>query len=98
MLKEECFDLILKGVEGRDTASCKELLTMVVALGATLRRDVDQLCEAGRVRKMRGGVTPLQATTGWLGLRAGRHLTVASVAGGWAGMRASCLPRALPLS
>jgi DeoR/GlpR family transcriptional regulator of sugar metabolism len=61
MLKEERFNLILKAVEGRDAVSYEELLTMVDASGATLRRDVDQLCEAGRIRKVRGGVAPLMA-------------------------------------
>jgi len=62
MLKEERFNLILKAVEGRDAVSYEELLTMVDASGATLRRDVDQLCEAGRIRKVRGGVAPLVPT------------------------------------
>ena len=61
MLKEERFNLILKAVEGRDAVSYEELLTMVDASGATLRRDVDQLCDAGRIRKVRGGVAPLMA-------------------------------------
>lgn len=61
MLKEERFNLILKAVEGRDAVSYEELLTMVDASGATLRRDVDQLWEAGRIRKVRGGVAPLMA-------------------------------------
>ena len=64
MLKEERFNLILKAVEGRDAVSYEELLTMVAASGATLRRDVDQLCEAGHVSKVRGGVAPQQATAG----------------------------------
>lgn len=63
MLKEERFNLILKAVEGRDAVSYEELLTMVDASGATLRRDVDQLCEAGRIRKVRGGVAPLVPTS-----------------------------------
>jgi DeoR family ulaG and ulaABCDEF operon transcriptional repressor len=56
MLKEERCKLILKCVEGRDAVSYEELLSVIDTSSATLRRDVDQLCEAGQVRKIRGGI------------------------------------------
>ncbi|MTJ81095.1 MAG: DeoR/GlpR transcriptional regulator [Telmatospirillum sp.] len=56
MLKEERCNLILKYVEGRDAVSYEELMSVVEASSATLRRDVDQLCESGLIRKIRGGV------------------------------------------
>jgi DeoR family ulaG and ulaABCDEF operon transcriptional repressor len=54
MLREERFNLILTAVEGRDAVFYEEMLTMVAASGATLRREVDLFCEAERVRKVRG--------------------------------------------
>ena len=51
--------LILKMVEGRDAVSYDDLVAVVDASGATIRRDVDQLCEAGRIRKVRGGIAPV---------------------------------------
>lgn len=59
MLKEERHTLILKMVEGRDAVSYDDLVAVVDASGATIRRDVDQLCEAGRIRKVRGGIAPV---------------------------------------
>ncbi|MDR3440016.1 DeoR/GlpR family DNA-binding transcription regulator [Telmatospirillum sp.] len=56
MLKEERCKLILKCVEGRDAVSYEELLSVIDASSATLRRDVDQLCDNGKIRKIRGGV------------------------------------------
>jgi DeoR family ulaG and ulaABCDEF operon transcriptional repressor len=56
MLKEERCNLILKCVEGRDAVSYEELLSVIDASSATLRRDVDHLCESGQIRKVRGGV------------------------------------------
>jgi DeoR family ulaG and ulaABCDEF operon transcriptional repressor len=56
MLKEERYNLILKCVEGREAVSYEELLSLMDTSGATLRRDVDQLCESGHIRKIRGGV------------------------------------------
>ncbi|HXP96500.1 MAG TPA: DeoR/GlpR family DNA-binding transcription regulator [Telmatospirillum sp.] len=59
MLKEERSNLILKCVEGRDAVSYEELMSVIDASGATLRRDVDQLCEGGLIRKIRGGIAPV---------------------------------------
>jgi DeoR family ulaG and ulaABCDEF operon transcriptional repressor len=59
MLKEERHKLILKSVEGRDAVSYEQLLSVVDASGATLRRDVDELCALGVIRKVRGGVAPV---------------------------------------
>lgn len=59
MLREERCNLILKSVEGREAVSYEDLRVLVGTSGATLRRDVDQLCEAGLVRKVRGGVAPM---------------------------------------
>jgi DeoR family ulaG and ulaABCDEF operon transcriptional repressor len=59
MLKEERCTLILKCVEGRDAVSYEELLSTIDTSSATLRRDVDQLCESGLIRKIRGGIAPL---------------------------------------
>ncbi len=56
MLKEERCNLILKCVEGRDAVSYEELLSVIETSSATLRRDVDFLCESGQIRKIRGGI------------------------------------------
>lgn len=56
MLKEERCNLILKCVEGRDAVSYEELASVIDASSATLRRDVDHLCESGKIRKVRGGI------------------------------------------
>lgn len=60
MLREERHTLIVRYLVGRDAVSYDELLSMVDASPATLRRDVDQLESAGRLRKVRGGVAPLE--------------------------------------
>ncbi|TBW40667.1 DeoR/GlpR transcriptional regulator [Siculibacillus lacustris] len=62
MLKEERCNLILKSVEGRDAVSWESLLAIVDASSATLRRDVDHLVDAGLVRRIRGGVAPVQSS------------------------------------
>ncbi len=62
MLREERQNLILKMTEGRDAVSYEDLLTVIDTSSATLRRDVDQLYEAGRLRKVRGGVAPMIAS------------------------------------
>lgn len=67
MLREERCSLILKSVEGREAVSYEDLRVVVGVSGATLRRDVDQLCEAGLLRKVRGGVAPLTAEAKPLG-------------------------------
>jgi DeoR family ulaG and ulaABCDEF operon transcriptional repressor len=59
MLKEERCNLILKTIEGREAVSWEDLLAVVDASSATVRRDVDQLSEAGLLRKIRGGVAPV---------------------------------------
>lgn len=59
MLREERCTLILRTVEGREAVSYEDLRVLVGTSGATLRRDVDQLCEAGLIRKVRGGVAPV---------------------------------------
>jgi DeoR family ulaG and ulaABCDEF operon transcriptional repressor len=59
MLREERHTLILRYLAGRDAVSYDELLSMVDASPATVRRDVDQLENAGLLRKVRGGVAPL---------------------------------------
>lgn len=59
MLKVERHSLILKLIEGRDAVSYEDLLAEVDASAATVRRDVDELYEAGRIRKVRGGVAPV---------------------------------------
>lgn len=59
MLKEERCNLILKAIEGREAVSWEDLLAVVDASSATVRRDVDQLSEAGLLRKIRGGVAPV---------------------------------------
>lgn len=58
MLREERHTLILKYLAGRDAVSYDELLAVIDASPATLRRDVDQMEEAGSLRKVRGGVAP----------------------------------------
>ncbi|MDR3517267.1 MAG: DeoR/GlpR family DNA-binding transcription regulator [Azospirillaceae bacterium] len=62
MLKEERCNLILKCVAGREAVSYEELLSVIDASSATLRRDVDQLCETGQIRKIRGGIAPMVRT------------------------------------
>lgn len=59
VLKEERHKLILRSIEGRDAVSYEYLLTIIDASSATLRRDVEQLCEVGKLRKVRGGVAPM---------------------------------------
>ncbi|WP_237154172.1 DeoR/GlpR family DNA-binding transcription regulator [Oryzibacter oryziterrae] len=59
MLREERHNLILKAVEGREAVSYEELLSLVDASSATIRRDVDQLCDSGQLRKLRGGIAPI---------------------------------------
>lgn len=59
MLKEERCNLILKAIEGREAVSWEDLLSVVDASSATLRRDVDQMSAAGLLRKIRGGVAPV---------------------------------------
>lgn len=56
MLKEERCNLILKHLEEREAVSYEELLPIVDASSATLRRDVDDLHEKGLIRKVRGGI------------------------------------------
>ncbi len=58
MLREERHRRILRSLDGRDAVSYEELLGIVDASTATLRRDVEQLREAGRLRRIRGGVAP----------------------------------------
>lgn len=58
MLREERHNAILKSLAGREAVSYDELLSLVDASSATLRRDVDLLESAGRLRKVRGGVAP----------------------------------------
>jgi DeoR family ulaG and ulaABCDEF operon transcriptional repressor len=58
MLREERHRRILRSIDGRDAVSYEELLGVVDASSATLRRDVEQLREAGNLRKIRGGVAP----------------------------------------
>lgn len=60
MLREERHTLILKYLAGRDAVSYDELLSMVDASPATVRRDVDQLDGVGLLRKVRGGVAPVE--------------------------------------
>jgi DeoR family ulaG and ulaABCDEF operon transcriptional repressor len=59
MLREERQTLIVRAVAGRDAVPYEALQALTGASAATLRRDVDQLCEAGQLRKVRGGVAPL---------------------------------------
>ncbi len=59
MLKEERCNLILKAIEGREAVSWEDLQAIVDASSATIRRDVDQLSEAGLLRKIRGGIAPV---------------------------------------
>jgi DeoR family transcriptional regulator, ulaG and ulaABCDEF operon transcriptional repressor len=59
MLREERHTLIVKYLAGRDAVSYDELLSVIDASPATLRRDVDQLEGAGSLRKVRGGVAPV---------------------------------------
>ncbi|MDR3493933.1 MAG: DeoR/GlpR family DNA-binding transcription regulator [Ancalomicrobiaceae bacterium] len=63
MLREERHTRILKCVEGRDAVSYEALIAIVSTSNATLRRDVDQLCEAGLLRKVRGGIAPISSAT-----------------------------------
>jgi DeoR family ulaG and ulaABCDEF operon transcriptional repressor len=58
VLREERHRRILRTLDGRDAVSYEELLGVVDASSATLRRDVEQLREAGALRKIRGGVAP----------------------------------------
>jgi DeoR family ulaG and ulaABCDEF operon transcriptional repressor len=62
VLREERHRRILRTLDGRDAVSYEELLGVVDASSATLRRDVEQLREAGRLRKIRGGVAPASRT------------------------------------
>ncbi len=61
VLKEERHKLILRSIEGRDAVSYEDLLAIVDASSATLRRDVEQLYEVGKLRKVRGGVAPMSS-------------------------------------
>lgn len=60
MLREERHNLIIRYLAGRDAVSYDESLAVVDASPATLRRDVDQLEGAGGLRKVRGGVAPVE--------------------------------------
>ena len=61
MLREERHRQILRSIEGRDALSYEDLMQIVEASSATLRRDVEQLHAAGKLRKVRGGVAPAAA-------------------------------------
>jgi len=60
MLREERHTLIMKYLVGRDAVAYDELLSVIDTSPATLRRDVDQLENAGSLRKVRGGVAPVE--------------------------------------
>ena len=63
MLREERHNRILKSIEGRDAVAYEALIALVGTSNATLRREVDQLCEAGLLRKVRGGIAPVTSAT-----------------------------------
>ncbi|SKA35057.1 DeoR/GlpR family DNA-binding transcription regulator [Consotaella salsifontis] len=59
MLKEDRLKSILKYIEGKTAASYRELSAIVDVSSATLRRDVEDLDRQGLLRRVRGGVAPL---------------------------------------
>jgi DeoR family ulaG and ulaABCDEF operon transcriptional repressor len=59
MLEAERHRLILKLVQERSIVSITDLVEMIGASDATLRRDVNALAEGGRLRRIRGGVEAL---------------------------------------
>ena len=63
MLREERYNLIVKSVEGQDAVSYETLNSLIDVSDATLRRDVEHLCAAGRIRKVRGGIAPVVSAT-----------------------------------
>jgi DeoR family transcriptional regulator, ulaG and ulaABCDEF operon transcriptional repressor len=59
MLEAERHRVILKLLQERSIVSITDLVEIIGASDATLRRDVNSLAEAGKVRRIRGGVEAL---------------------------------------
>ena len=55
MLERERHSLILKLVEERSIVSVGDLLDLLGASEATIRRDINTLAERGEVKRIRGG-------------------------------------------
>lgn len=60
MLERERHHLILKLVEERSFVSVSELLDLLDASEATIRRDINTLAERGDIRRIRGGAEALR--------------------------------------
>jgi DeoR family transcriptional regulator, ulaG and ulaABCDEF operon transcriptional repressor len=60
MLERERHNLILKLVEERSIVSVSDLLDLLGASEATIRRDINTLAERGEVRRIRGGAEAVQ--------------------------------------
>ena len=62
MLEKERHNLILKLVEERSIVSVGDLLDLLGASEATIRRDINALAERGEVKRIRGGA----CVRGWI--------------------------------
>jgi len=60
MLEKERHNLILKLVEERSIVSVGDLLDLMGASEATIRRDINALAEKGEVKRIRGGAEALR--------------------------------------
>ena len=60
MLEKERHNLILKLVEARSIVSVGDLLDLLGASEATIRRDINALAERGEVKRIRGGAEALR--------------------------------------
>lgn len=61
MLERERHNLILKLVEERSIVSVGDLLDLLGASEATIRRDINTLAERGEVKRIRGGAEAVRA-------------------------------------
>src|ERR1700754_5055450 len=60
MLEAERQKLILKIVQERSIVSISDLVDMLDASDATLRRDVNAMAERGEIRRIRGGAESIR--------------------------------------